>query len=242
MEKYTIGICDDDKAFCTQLENYIELFFKEQSLSVEIYVWYDGESLIADIPKIKPLQILFLDIELRSMTGVEVGHFIREGINDFLLQIIYISSKTVYALKLFETHPFDFIVKPIDYKYLKKILNAIILANGKNIRCYCFKFCGTTFRIPYGEIEYIESNNKHLLLKTTDGKEYKFIGRLKNEKKFFVDGFMSTSKSCIVNIKHITIYRSDYVKLNNGEIKNISKSCRKEARMRFQEYIEGELY
>ena len=57
--------------------------------------------------------ILFLDIELFRMTGIEAGDFIRNRLEDRSMQIIYISGKSSYARELFKTQPMDFLVKPI---------------------------------------------------------------------------------------------------------------------------------
>lgn len=59
------------------------------------------------------LDILFLDIELFKMTGIEIGHYIRNELDDMGLQLIYISGQPSYAQQLFKTQPMDFLVKPI---------------------------------------------------------------------------------------------------------------------------------
>ena len=69
---YKIGICDDEKKMCTDLENMIDSFFKKRGETCEIQVWNSSESLRNDMPKFRP-EILFLDIELPTEYGVSVG-------------------------------------------------------------------------------------------------------------------------------------------------------------------------
>lgn len=238
MKRYIVGICDDDKVFCGEIEHIINVFFKKHLLGVEVYVWYDGESCISDLEKIKQLHILFLDIDLNSMRGIEIAKHIRGILNDAMMQIVFVSAKTDYALELFNTHPFDFIEKPIEEHRLKQVLELLVRANDRDGRCYSFTVRGTMYRIPFGEIELLESDNKHLVLRKANGDKVVYVGKLSEEIKFFTSGFMRTSKSCIVNMKYISKYRNDYVEMYDGEVRFISKSCRKEAREIFHRFIE----
>lgn len=240
MNKYIVGICDDDKIFCSTFEDFIYKYFKSRMKTVDIYVWYNGSSLINDISKLETIHILFLDIELNTMHGVDIGRHIRNNLKNNLMQIIYISCRTEYALELFETHPFDFLRKPINFDYCSSMLDSLLCVEDKNNRCYCFKVNGTIYRVPYTEIVYMESDNKHLVLKLIKGESYRFIGRLKEERKYFDEDYMLASKSCIVNMKYIKVYKSNYVEMYGGEIKGISKSCRKGAREAFCRFIESE--
>ena len=69
--------------------------------------------IINDVPEKTDLDILFLDIELPEKNGVDVGYYIRESMMNVGMHIIYISSKTSYALDLFDIHPYNFFVKPL---------------------------------------------------------------------------------------------------------------------------------
>ena len=112
--KYRIGICDDEISACSELEQYITDYFKEQTDSVEVLVWNSAEEFIKDVPEKVNVDILFLDIQLPRKNGVDVGHYIRETANNAAMQIIYISSQTSYAMELFELHPYNFLVKPLN--------------------------------------------------------------------------------------------------------------------------------
>ena len=64
-------------------------------------MFYDGESLCEYLKSSSSVDLLFLDIELPKCNGVEVGKYIREKLENEETEIIYISSKTNYAMKLF---------------------------------------------------------------------------------------------------------------------------------------------
>ena len=74
---FHIGICDDEKGTCAELENMIYEYGEKQRIKVDISVWYTGESLCKFLKKENTLDILFLDIELISTDGIKVGNYIR---------------------------------------------------------------------------------------------------------------------------------------------------------------------
>ena len=89
MPVYNIGICDDDKNMCCELESMLIDIFREFSVHVEIEPWYSGETLCKHLEMGNAFDLLFLDIELLTLNGVEVGKFIRESLNDVKTKIIF---------------------------------------------------------------------------------------------------------------------------------------------------------
>jgi len=105
-----IAICDDDHNICTQLEKII-LDFQEQVMKdLEVEVFYSGESLFEHIKTEDGFDLIFLDIELERITGVEVGELLRHDLEDYTTKIVYISSKNYYDRQLFEVQPLHFLV------------------------------------------------------------------------------------------------------------------------------------
>ena len=110
---YYIGICDDEKAVCMQLADMVCAYDKRKNVGIEVCIWNTGEALYQDLMKRRPLDLLFLDIELASMNGIQVGRLIRTELANQEISIAYISAKSSYAIELFKIHPIDFLVKPI---------------------------------------------------------------------------------------------------------------------------------
>lgn len=114
---YKVAICDDEINQCAVLEKIIIEYFNNRAEKCEVEVWYDSMSLCRDIKEFNP-QILFLDIELPGDNGVYAGKYIRETLHNDRMNIVFISHKTSYAMELFQIHPYDFLIKPIDENVL----------------------------------------------------------------------------------------------------------------------------
>ena len=110
---YYIGICDDETDTCMQLADMVYAYDRRMNVGIEVCIWNAGEALYQDLMKHRPLDLLFLDIELVSMDGIQVGRLIRTELANQEISIAYISAKSSYAMELFKIHPIDILVKPV---------------------------------------------------------------------------------------------------------------------------------
>ncbi len=74
---FHIGICDDGKEVCSELENMLHQYGKQQGIKIETSVWYTGESLCNFLRQEQGIDLLFLDIELISTDGSHRRHCIQ---------------------------------------------------------------------------------------------------------------------------------------------------------------------
>jgi two-component system, LytTR family, response regulator len=80
----------------------------------------DGDSALKTIEKLKP-QIVFLDIEIPEISGIELLHRLTEP----LPTIVFITAFNKYAVKAFDDNALDYILKPFDHERFRKSLNRI---------------------------------------------------------------------------------------------------------------------
>ena len=131
---FCIGICDDDEGLCGELEKMLYDYGKEHKIQMNIDIWYQGESLCRFLRENKKiLDVLFLDIELLTTNGIEVGRFIREEQENMETAIVYISANSSYAMDLFRVQPTDFLIKPLDKIKVGNVMNRI-----QNVFCKPF--------------------------------------------------------------------------------------------------------
>lgn len=76
-----------------------------QALQIETEVFYSGETLFRAIKDKDKYDLVFLDIQLLQLDGVQVGKQIREQLGNEKISIVYISSKETYAMSLFQVRP-----------------------------------------------------------------------------------------------------------------------------------------
>lgn len=226
---YYIGICDDGENTCFELERMILSYAEQKSMDLKTAVWYTGESLCNYLKEGNSLDVLFLDIELWKMTGIEAGKFIRDRLEDRRLQIVYISGKASYAQSLFKTQPLDFLVKPIDQSQVNEVLELAVKILGRNETKFAYQSGRDYFYIPYGEIRYFVSEGRKIRVVTVRG-EKEFYGKIRELEKTVPKDFLKIHQSYLVHTLFVARYAYEEVELTDGTILSISKKYRKQVR------------
>ncbi len=228
---FNIGICDDGENICTSIENMLLRYAKEKTVQIEVQIWNTGEGLRDYLAQGNHLDILFLDIELFKMTGIEVGSYIRNVLDNMGLQIIYISGKASYALQLFKTQPMDFLVKPILQEHIAHAMDMAVKIIKKRNEKFEFRQGKDYYYISMGDIVYFESKAKKIKIVTLHD-TYEIYGRLKDIVKGLTDDFIMIHQSYVINKEYVLRYTYEMIELVDGTMLTISKVNRKQVRER----------
>jgi DNA-binding response OmpR family regulator len=114
--KAKILIVDDNASVCFALKK----FLVEQGHDVSTVL--SGEEGIKKVAEIKP-HIVFLDIKMPGMNGIEALKGIRE-INQEVGIIMMTAYDDDVGKKCIELGAYDFITKPLDLGYMEKVIKA----------------------------------------------------------------------------------------------------------------------
>ena len=82
---FSVAICDDDKLLCTKIENIL-LAYKDEIIQTEVY--FSCEKLFDDLKNDMHYDLIYLDIELKMMNGVELGWRIRNELKNDRIQML----------------------------------------------------------------------------------------------------------------------------------------------------------
>lgn len=226
---YNIGICDDGKNICERMKEQLLLYAQVNKIEVEIQIWNTGEELQEYLDKGKHLDVLFLDIELFKMSGMEVADFIRNRLENRTMQIVYISSKTSYMQELFNTQPLTFLVKPITQEMIDETLTLAMKILGRNDARFQFKNGKEVYSLSYGEIMYFISDMRKIRI-VTPKETIEFYGKLKEVSKNLPKDFLMIHHSYVVNKNYIRRYTYDEVEMIDNTRLTISKAFKKQVR------------
>lgn len=116
-----IAVCDDQIELVDQLGRSIKTFLAGQNRvlgSVKQYT--DGMALLADYKAGLRFDVIFLDIEMPSISGIEVAGEIRKLDEEVLL--IFVTSYPDYMPASFKVETFDFLTKPVSVEEIQIVL------------------------------------------------------------------------------------------------------------------------
>ena len=227
---FKIAICDDVPSVCSDLKAMI-MDMKNDLICKEITIdtFYSGEALIDNIKEENLYDLIFLDIELGKINGVEVGHIIRKQMEDYVTKIIYISSKDIYDRQLFDVQPLHFLKKPIDSKKVFDDIQLAMKISEKENRNFEFKSFRNTIKVPYRDILYFESRGRKVFLVGTKN-NYTFYGNIKDLEEVLPKFFIHPNRSYFVNYEFVTCFKFEELIMTDGSVIPISRNKRKEIR------------
>jgi len=227
---FRIAICDDEQMICSQIENTILKYAAENNEKTDTQVFYSGEELCKFLEMGQSFDLLFLDIKLKLIDGIEVGRKIREEMDNQILQIVYISGNDNYYRDMFDVRPMHFLHKPIKEAAIIKDVRLAMKLVDKLGGVFIYKKGHETFRKPVKDILYFESNNREVKMVTNEGEEI-FYGKLDDVYKQVAKyHFMYIHKSYVVNYFYVTRFRYEEVTMSNLEVLPISQARRKTTR------------
>lgn len=229
---YKIGICDDSKLTCIELENMLRDIMLSLKKEVEIEPWYSGESLCKYLEDGNRFDVIFLDIELLKINGIDVGKYIRNNLDDLKTNIIYISYNRSYAMQLFKLQPLDFLVKPLQYNLVKESVEMFLKRAGRNKAFLEYRVGNNYCREMCEDIIYLSSDNKKIHIIAIADKKIEFYGKLKTLITKLPSNFIQIHQSYIINVDYMVEINYEQVQMSNGDILNISKPYRTEVRNR----------
>ena len=222
MSKFRIAICDDESLTCQEIEQILIENAGIINASFDVDIFYTGESLIEHIRCGAAYDFLILDIELARLSGIDVGRFLREEDRNFHTQIIYVSSKETYAMKLFSVQPLDFLVKPVSAESLFRAIRRGLEIIGESEDYFTFKSGRENVTICCKEILYLMSN-KRMISIVCRSETIEYYGKLSVELKNLPEYFLQIHNSYVINLNAVKKSAIDHVIMNNDEQISISR-------------------
>lgn len=228
-----IAICDDKKFFIEHLSKKIIGYSTELNVKNEILTYNNPEELLNNIDDI---DILFLDVDMPEMSGIEVARRIRES-NESVL-IVFVSNYDQYVYQSIKYKPFRYIRKNrLDselYPALKDSYNNIQMDN--NNKTITIDYKKGKIAINKNNIIYIEKELKDTVIHLVDDEIYTRMNLKDIEKELDADVFIKLHRGCIANMKYIKRFEKDYVYLINGKSLPISRRKVKEVKDSIKKY------
>lgn len=191
--------------------------------------YYSGEKLYADMLRGEAFDLIFLDIELKAMNGVNLGAKIRTELQNEKMHIVYISAKSEYAMELFAVRPLNFLVKPVQGRDIIKNLEKAIKLSQYYDDYIKFQRGSELYSVAYGEVRYFSTTGRKVEIHTTSV-DLDFYGKLDDVQAKTPPGFIRIHKSYLIHEMYVKKWEYEMVVMNRDEQLSISPRYRKAVR------------
>lgn len=228
----TIGICDDESLVRQHIKELCDGFFAERSLPYECIEFASGEEFLnyGDAP----IDLLFLDIELGGMNGIQVKKIIEQKEN--VWRIIFVTNYQEVVWEAFGFRTLTFLRKPVNATELKEWLEVALREMQKNIS-YGFPIDKGMSYVKLEDIYYFEAAGNYTYLFTKDGKLLVCENLKACQDKMSGTPILRIHKSYLINMQNVKNWESEQVLLMNDVRFTLGRQYKKEARKTYLEFV-----
>ncbi len=231
-----IAICDDEKYFRLWEERLVLEYMEKHQYSYTIDTYTSGREMLdmADISG--KYDIIFLDINMEEMDGLETARHIRQISGKVF--IVFVTAYITYVLEGYKVNAVRYLLKEEHSleNALKECLDAVIAQMDAEKKIYEIYFPNGKKSVSIDALLYVESRlHKVLFFIMDEGiKEYYKYGRLDEvEQELKSYGFIRIHQSYLVNIKYVKNVERYTASLENGTALGISKKYYKDIEKAF---------
>lgn len=232
-----IALCDDEFEICSQLQQCVEEYARQYHEEVQCEVFFNGEELYEKLEQGQYYDLIFLDIELYLINGIEIADYIRNVMHNERIQIVFVSSKTHYAMQLFSLRPLDFIVKPVTYARVEQCIRSMKRFKKQHLTTFTYQTGKITKNVLLTDILYFESDSRKIMIHHTDGCDifYEKLDMVEQQLLEQDQPFIRIHKSFLVNYIRAKSFQPEFVIMEEDLRLKISRSKQKEVRQRVDE-------
>ena len=214
-----IYIAEDEPLAAQKLQLFLQKLGERPD---DITVFGNGALLVEALQRQPLPELIFLDIQMPSMTGIEVLRHLQATLAEKAPRVIITSAFDSYAIDGFNFGVTDYLLKPYTLDRLKQALSKVRVEPTIDIRVQ-----GRTERIRITDIVCLEADKDYTIFTLSDGRRFPTLGTLTSfEQQLPTQSFTRVQRSHIVALSHVRSYSSQSVILSTGTEVPIGRTYR----------------
>lgn len=232
-----IAIVDDSLDDRVLLLDTLVKCAKESNLLITAAEYENGEDFLQNA-QLASIDVVFLDIYMEKMGGMEVAKKIRS--TNSSCRIVFITSSPDFAVQSYSVRAFYYIVKPYTYKDIANIVNMLDKNLQSSSRYIKVKDGREWCKIMISDILYADYGNHYTHIHTENAviSTYARFPEIA-EKLLVYKEFLGCYRCIVVNMDKIKKIDDLFFLLSNGEYLPINRKNAKEIKSRYTDYIFG---
>ena len=244
MRTYEAIICEDQPSELQYIYQKLNDSFLKEKFPVHFTLYQSSKKVLEKLSHTEQhYDLLFFDIEMPGINGIELCHQIRNTHPDSL--IIFISNKEELVFQTFEVQPVRFIRKNHFITELEQLTNAIIkeLMSHEEILITVQELHSQqVYTWNVNQIIYVEALSKRCQVVTEHASatlQYRFMNF---ETLLAPHGFLKPHRSFLVNYQFISVIEKDSILLDDGTRIPLSRNRVAIIKKQFVQCINGGTY
>ena len=238
-----IAVCDDEKYFRNEIKEMLSGYFNDNGIPFEIDTYGSGKDLVKLGVEMLKYRIIFLDMNMNDLDGLETARHIRQNSKDVF--IVFVTAFANYTLDGYKVDAIRYILKNNDslQDSIYECMDAIQDKMNYKVIWKEFNFNEGYRKISLEQLLYVESRLHKLEFYVMEDtlEKYTLYEKLDVlETELANDSFIRIHQSFLVNMKYIKSINRYVAHLNNGIDLDIPKARYKYVEEMFVAY-KGEI-
>ena len=240
--KLNIAVVDDlpeDRRFVIDMLNR---FFSADKWDIHISEYKSAEDFLQSYRK-GAFQIVFLDIYLGKIDGIELSNRLRTADSD--IEIIFMSSTTDQMINAFPSKPSGYLYKPYTYEQFTQAVGLALKGILREVRYYTVKLSRTEINVPFSDILSAVADKHTTDIKLISGIIHKCMKSYAevSEELLKEPCFTECNRGVIINMDYVLLTKEMETKvtLQDGTSYPVRFRDRKEIASRLTVYLATKL-
>lgn len=158
-----IALVDDMQVELELIEYILKEYAAIHRMDLSISCFTSSEELLADYHPLK-YSIIFLDIYMEGLTGVQAAEKLRNIDRDALIIFLTSSDELDHMLNAFSFHAYDYILKPTDPGRLFRVMDDILENHtDMDAKWLFFNSNRRDYSLPYSDIVAVRTDSANYL-------------------------------------------------------------------------------
>lgn len=209
-----IAIVEDEPQHAERLQSYMERFAAAHDTVFLIDTFQNGVTLLEHYSG--KYDLIFLDIQMAHMDGMEAAHRIR-ALDETVL-LIFVTSLAQYAVEGYSVRALDYLLKPISYpEFSMKFSRAFQKLKDKAEAVLPVPTENGIAKLTAGEILCCEVMDHKLVFHTRRGDFSQFISLKEIEARLPAQQFVRCNNCYLINLDYVSGTENGDVLLAAGD-------------------------
>lgn len=228
-----IAVCDDDTKQIAYLRNILREWSADKAFALDIAEYESAEQFLFRNED-NSCDLLLLDIEMNGTNGMQLAKKLRS--RGDMLPIVFITGYSDYISEGYDVEALHYLLKPISKEKLYGVLDKYVEKHAVTADELLIETTAGVTHISVDRIIYIEAFGRKTAVHLSDDTIIDCTMSISKFSAMQVNGFVSSHRSYIVNLRYVRTIEKTALILDSGEEIPLSRRLYSEVNRRFIEF------